>query len=681
MKPILAYVVVLLIIFGRAFFPPEGQMIFGDDIAHQYYFYRQYFNYWIGQGIFPWWNPYLFGGMPFVANPIANIWSPPTWLFVLLPLWLAYPVHMALHLFIAMTGLYWLGRRFLDPLSSWVSGVVFGLSGFFLMRLWGGHVDVIAASSYIPWVFGMFLALAQRGTKRDICVAGAVFALQLFAGYQTISFYTLEAVGIMTLTVCVVKKSFFPMLRMIAAIGLGIGLAALQIIPLQQFVNLSIRTIGFPYSWTAYGSLEWRNLLQLLNPFILGNLRTYAGPPPNLIEHAMYIGRLPLIIAAIGLFRKKSLVFWLIALFSLWVSLGPHAPIDLQYMLWKLVPVYHVLRIPPRHLVLFIFSMSMLVGLGLNGLSRWGTLHRVICVLILFEALVFASSFIELAPVPGSGFDQTLIGQLKDTTELVRYLPNFGVWIQSRDSLDFDAAMSYRLFNATGYDPSILRNYYEFVDAASGNKEPSIIKQDVQVPYMKVYSPYLNFLNIKYVLEPPALDPIGGTSGERYTLLREDIERDYRLYENKTVLPRFYFVPTVTSLPREEAKELLITGSVDLTKTVLTSAKRAFAAPCDVSNARASVLSYTPNAVVLRVVTPCDAALVSSEVMYPGWSATIDGNPAEIFEGNLAFRVIDVPKGEHTVEYRFTPVMTYIGALISAISIVVIVFLHSAYER
>ncbi|OGG28896.1 hypothetical protein A2971_05045 [Candidatus Gottesmanbacteria bacterium RIFCSPLOWO2_01_FULL_46_21] len=67
--------------------------------------------------------------------------------------------------------------------------------------------------------------------------------------------------------------------------------------------------------------------------------------------------------------------------------------------------------------------------------------------------------------------------------------------------------------------------------------------------------------------------------------------------------------------------------------------------------------------------------------MYPGWSATIDGNPAEIFEGNLAFRVIDVPTGEHTVEYRFTSVMTYIGALISAISIVVIVFLHSAYER
>ena len=62
--------------------------------------------------------------------------------------------------------------------------------------------------------------------------------------------------------------------------------------------------------------------------------------------------------------------FFGIALFGVWVSLGPNAPIDLQYALWRIVPMYHYLRIPPRHLILAVFGLAGLAGIGLAAIVR-----------------------------------------------------------------------------------------------------------------------------------------------------------------------------------------------------------------------------------------------------------------------------------------------------------------------
>src|SRR3989338_7159842 len=103
---VLGYVLLGVAVFGRALFPPEGQMIFGDDIHRSYFFFREFFNQSMSHGVFPWWNPYMFGGEPFIANPIVNIWYPPTWIFSVLPLPVAYGWHLYLHVVWAMTGMY-----------------------------------------------------------------------------------------------------------------------------------------------------------------------------------------------------------------------------------------------------------------------------------------------------------------------------------------------------------------------------------------------------------------------------------------------------------------------------------------------------------------------------------------------------------------------------------------------
>lgn len=598
---IAAYIIIILIVFGRALVPGANEMIWGDDIHRQYYFYRQFFNNFLKEGIWPWWNPYIFSGGPFIANAVVNIWYPPTWLFFFLPLNIAYSLHIALHILWAMIGMRVLTR-------SWVAGLVFGLSGFFSARIWAGHVDVIAAASWMPWVVWAF-------SKRSTALAAIVFALQLLAGYQTMAFLTAIAVALIAPN----------RLRSIAAGLHGLGLAAIQIVPLQEFFRQSIRTFEILYNWNSYGSLTLQSLKQFFDPFVFGDQFTYRGPPPNFAEHAFFVSRAGLLLVLLR--SPRAFMFLILALFGIWVSLGPNAPVDLQYLLWKTIPAYRYLRLPPRHLILVVFGLSALVGLSLQKIRK--PLAFLITIAISFEMIWYARHFIALQPIPETRHDAQLISILKKDSQPYRVLTNFGAWIPPRDSFDFDAGMNYRVFNATGYDPSISRSYYEYIDTANGNKPgASILDHDVQIPYLNVFSPAADFLNIKYILVPRAYDPLHGVKIDRFVLLRQDVGRDYRLYENKTVKPRFYF-----------------------------------------ENGTATVTRYTPNEIVLETNTDGNETLFSSEGYYPGWEGFVDGQNVTVTKNN-AFRALSVPAGRHRVVYRYNPRIFWIGGAISGVSVV-----------
>jgi hypothetical protein len=295
--------------------------------------------------------------------------------------------------------------------------------------------------------------------------------------------------------------------------------------------------------------------------------------------------------------------------------------------------------------VLVAFAVAGLVGLSMNfaaeALGRIlkqykGSVMVCLAIVISLEMMFYARHFIAVKPAPESRHDAGLLKILAQDREPYRVLTNFGVWVPARDSFDFDAGMNYRVFNATGYDPSILRSYYEYIDMANGNTPgASILDHDVQIPYLNVYSRATDFLNIKYILHPRAYDPLYGTVDGRFRLVREDRVRDWRLYENTAVKPRFFF-----------------DGA-----------------------GRVSITRYSPNEIVLTADTPSGDMLQSSEVFYPGWEGYVDGKKTDIIKSNHAFRSLFVPAGNHTVIYRFNPRIFVIAALVSAVSVGLAFFL------
>jgi uncharacterized membrane protein YfhO len=57
--------------------------------------------------------------------------------------------------------------------------------------------------------------------------------------------------------------------------------------------------------------------------------------------------------------------------------------------------------------------------------------------------------------------------------------------------------------------------------------------------------------------------------------------------------------------------------------------------------------------------------VVLSDTYYPGWYASVDGQPTPIYEVDLALRAVAVPKGTHNVNFRYRPPSVYWGATLT----------------
>jgi len=67
------------------------------------------------------------------------------------------------------------------------------------------------------------------------------------------------------------------------------------------------------------------------------------------------------------------------------------------------------------------------------------------------------------------------------------------------------------------------------------------------------------------------------------------------------------------------------------------------------------ITSYAPNQLSYDVMSDKGGVLVFSEIYYPGWTATVDGQPAELGRVNYVLRAMNIKPGKHQVTLRFFP--------------------------
>jgi len=118
---------------------------------------------------------------------------------------------------------------------------------------------------------------------------------------------------------------------------------------------------------------------------------------------------------------------------------------------------------------------------------------------------------------------------------------------------------------------------------------------------------------------------------------------------------------------------ILSDPSFDARNTVMLSADPGVALPDKApDNAQAQVTSFAPEVVTIRTTSATPAILSISQVYYPGWQATIDGQPAPLLRADTALTAIPVPAGDHTVQLAYHPQSYTIGAIISVLTLLVI---------
>ena len=94
--------------------------------------------------------------------------------------------------------------------------------------------------------------------------------------------------------------------------------------------------------------------------------------------------------------------------------------------------------------------------------------------------------------------------------------------------------------------------------------------------------------------------------------------------------------------------------------------------PCAGSEVLPSVLREGQDRVIIDVAMMQPGYLVLTDTHYPGWQATVDGQPVEILEANHAFRAVQLDRGEHSIVFTYEPLSFRLGAWITLVALVVL---------
>ncbi len=350
----------------------------GLDALTYFYPYRAYAAEALRAGRLPLWNPYLFMGVPFLANPQAGVLYPLNWPLI----WLSAPKMVAwsvvIHVFGAAVFTYLYARLSLGlgRFGAVVAAIVFAFSGFL-----GGqaeHVNQLNVSAWLPLLLLLFDLAAghtARGAGRRrwgyVLLLGVVVALQLTAGHTQAAYICLFGLGLYALFSVlrgpwsVVRAS---LLTLAAAVALGLALAAAQLLPTAELAALSIRSGGLPYREVVSVSLRPALLPYTLLPTFGEDLSQVFGE--GFSEYVGYVGVIALLLAAVAVRsrwwerRTRTLVF--LGAAGLFLALGVFNPV--YFVLYKLVPGFALFRAPARWMLLYTFAAAALAGLGADHL-------------------------------------------------------------------------------------------------------------------------------------------------------------------------------------------------------------------------------------------------------------------------------------------------------------------------
>lgn len=334
-------------------------------------------------GNLPLWNPYILCGTPSFASFQTLVLYPPAWPFMVLPLGLGCNLWIMFHVFWIGAGMFWwLSRRGLHPFACVVGAVLLMFGSTTTLKIYAGHISVLSAMSWAPFLLVVFDALidAPRKNERRITwVLMGIFcvAMQIAAGFPQHVFYTAGIGGIYFIArLWAAREYSWPLrARAFAAFCLvyfgGAMLLMVQLLTAWQTSKETARAAALSFKFISMSSFPPENLLTLLMPTIFGGDshlsywgRWYAW------EATLFIGVVGFFLLLFGL-RSSGRSRWLFAscaAIMVLLALGKYTPF--LHFLYDYVPVFGSFRSSARALFEASIFLCGLSALGLDSLLR-----------------------------------------------------------------------------------------------------------------------------------------------------------------------------------------------------------------------------------------------------------------------------------------------------------------------
>ena len=351
-------------------------------------------NFWTEQvrahGSVPLWNPYIFGGLPFVGAMHGDLLYPFSWVRLVLPTDLAMSLTFVVHLVLAGFWTY----LFLRAIGlSWTAAVVgalaYQLTGQVASLVHPGHDGKLYVSALLPLACWGLTRWVRDGRWIGAGVLGLATGLAILSPSFQMAYYLLLAAGLFALYLAFFDPARPPRgsatwTRLAVAAGavvLGFGLAAVQLWPFFAYLPFSPRSVAGMSSGWEYAtswSLPPEELLNVIVPRFSGAVETYWGRNP-LKLHSEYLGAVPLMLATLGLFGSRqprlARAFAVIAGFFLLVSLGGYTPF--YRLVYELLPMMKKVRAPSMAFYVVAFAVAVWAALGVERVAGAGKADRL----------------------------------------------------------------------------------------------------------------------------------------------------------------------------------------------------------------------------------------------------------------------------------------------------------------
>lgn len=217
--------------------------------------------------------------------------------------------------------------------------------------------------------------------------------------------------------------------------------------------------------------------------------------------------------------------------------------------------------------------------------------------------------------------------------------PNFRVFNTTVSTFQ-DASTSYFHKSIGGYHGAKLRRYQELIDLYISKGNMSV----------------LNMLNTKYFI-------VKSDNGPRAQL-------------NNNALGNAWFVNKITKAENSD-NEIEMLGKLNLTSQAVVDKRYTVPELIEYDSlSTINLTSYKANHITYESSTSVNQFAVFSEIYYDkGWNAYVDGKLTNHVRCNYVLRGLEVPEGNHRIEFKFEPSTYYLGEKVSLASSSLLVLL------
>lgn len=702
-------------------FEPANRLLM--DPVLQFQPWLEFNRQMIREGRLPLWNPYAGCGAPHLANGQSAVFDPFHALAYFGTLPGAYAWIAAGRLFAAGMGMFLLARSWgLRFWGRWFAGLVYPFSGFLVVWL---LFPVTAVAVWMPWLLLAIDGVFRVPGRRPVARLAAATALVLLGGHVQTSAHVLLAGGVYAVWRWISRRiGTFDRRRVAIAwvigTGLGIGVAAVQVIPLAAYLSRSPvwgdRHRETP-PWWSFARPRLLDAVCTALPYAYGSQR--RGHPNlaralgvhNLNESASgYAGLATVIwLAPLGfLARRRSPRAAFLAGLSAFGALAA----------FRMPPVDNLLRACPvldvtdnRRLTLWLsFGLSMLGGIGLDHLGRtrrfprgWITLWLVGGMTLLAlsrgvstlepaireRAVAHYRRAAEAAEADGEDYRVRAERQVRATLD---FLPRYHGLAGAELLLLSLLAISVRStrpragrvrpillgltvaelgFFGIGLNPAIERRDHE--------SEPPLISR-----LLEGLPPGARAIGVGEELPPNVLMRFGIGDPRNY----DSIELETAL----SWLDPIYMPAAVARTSRSDLTWSSALGRIDRLRESCVGAvvgatpppAGAFARvekigrawigwlePAPWAEAASATVTWTrgPGSARLLVRAPQSDGLIVRETYVPGWAASVDGRRVPVEPGPGPFFRVRLPSGVHEITLYYDPPEVRVGLAITACSL------------